>query len=462
MGKTRVLVVDDEVGMLEVCAETLSRLSGVAVQVERDGRRAAERVASESYDLLIQDIRMPGADGMELLRLARQHDPDLAVLMMTAYPTVETAVQSMKLGAADYIAKPFTPEDLLAAAQRLLEGCRLRQENLLLSRQIDRPYVFDEIIGASPAMRAIFDAIERVAATNTDVLILGETGTGKELVARSIHGRSARAGQRFVPVDCGAIPEDLLESELFGHERGAFTGATSRSLGLLEFADKGTFFLDEVGELPVRLQAKLLRALQERRIRRVGGNDEIQVDVRVIAATSRNLESEIAAQRFRDDLYYRLNVARIELPPLRRRNGDIPLMVEHFVQRYAREMGKDAVTIDDQAMEVLTNYAWPGNVRELQNILQRTLLMARDTQVGAEDLPDEIVVKSDMHAQEGAAQGFFALREHRLATFELEYLTHLLRSHLGDVAMAAREANLPRGTLYRLIKKHELNPADFR
>jgi DNA-binding NtrC family response regulator len=462
MGKTRVLVVDDEVGMLEVCAETLSRLPDIVVQVESDGRRAGERLTREPFDLLIQDIRMPGADGMELLRLARRHDPDLAVLMMTAYPTVETAVESMKLGAADYITKPFTPEDLLASVQRLLEGSRLRRENLLLSRQIDRPYVFDKIIGASAAMRAVFDAIERIAATNADVLILGETGTGKELVARSIHGRSPRAGQRFVPVDCGAIPEDLLESELFGHERGAFTGATSRSLGLLEFADKGTFFLDEVGEMPIRLQAKLLRALQERRIRRVGGNDEIDVDVRVIAATSRNLEAEIAGRRFRDDLYYRLNVARIDLPPLRRRNGDIPLMVEHFVQRYAREMGKASVVVDDQAMEVLVNYGWPGNVRELQNILQRTLLMARSAQVGVEDLPDEVVVKSDMHAGEGAVQGFFALREHRLAAFEQEYLTHLLRSYRGDVAEAAREANLPRGTLYRLIKKHELNPVDFR
>jgi len=317
MSKTRVLVVDDEVGMLEVCAETLARLPEVVVLVESDGRRAAEQLNAEHFDLLIQDIRMPGTDGMDLLRLARQNDPDLAVLMMTAYPTVETAVESMKLGAADYITKPFTPEALLATVQRLLEGYRLRQENLLLSRLVERPYVFDEIIGASPAMRAVFDTIERVAGTNTDVLILGETGTGKELVARSIHKRSPRGGQRFVPVDCGAIPEDLLESELFGHERGAFTGATSRSLGLLEFADKGTFFLDEVGELPIRLQAKLLRALQERRIRRVGGHDEIEVDVRVIAATSRNLEAEINNQRFRDDLYYRLNVARIELPPLR-------------------------------------------------------------------------------------------------------------------------------------------------
>ncbi len=462
MSKTRVLVVDDEVGMLEVCAEILARLPDVAVQVESNGQRAAERLGTERFDLLIQDIRMPGSDGMDLLRLARQHDPDLAVLMMTAYPTVETAVQSMKLGAADYITKPFTPEDLLATVQRLLEGYRLRQENLLLSRQVDKPYIFDEIIGASSAMRAIFDAIERVAATNTDVLILGETGTGKELVARSIHRRSPREGQRFVPVDCGAIPEDLLESELFGHERGAFTGATSRSLGLLEFADKGTFFLDEVGEMPIRLQAKLLRALQERRIRRVGGNDEINVDVRVIAATSRNLEAEIAGRRFRDDLYYRLNVARIELPPLRRRNGDIPLMVEHFVQRYAREMGKASVVVDDQAMEVLAHYGWPGNVRELQNILQRTLLMARSAQVGVEDLPDEVVVKSDMHAGEGAVQGFFAMREQRLGAFEQEYLTHLLRSYRGDVAEATREANLPRGTLYRLIKKHELNPADFR
>ena len=461
MAKARILVVDDEEGMLEVCADTLQRLPETDILVERHSERAAERLAAESLDLLIADVRMPGVNGIDLLRLAREHDPHLAVLMITAYPTVETAVDSLKLGAVDYIVKPFQPEDLLALVRRLLESKRLSEENRLLRRQVERAYAFGEILGRSLLMQGVFDRIQRVAETNVDVLISGETGTGKELVARAIHQRSARKDGPFVPVDCGAIPTELMESEFFGHERGAFTGAASRNLGLMEFANQGTFFLDELSQLPVRLQAKLLRVLQERKIRRVGGTKEIDLDVRILAATALNLEEEVRNGRFRLDLYHRINVARIELPPLRERPEDIPLLVEHFLSRYAKEMGQAPVEASPEVIEVLTNYAWPGNVRELQNLLKRILALSRHSRISLEDLPDDIVVRAgDSSSKQGA--GFFQLRERRLAAFEKEYLRNLLAGHGGDVSGAAREASLPRGTLYRLLKKHELNPNNFR
>jgi two-component system response regulator AtoC len=461
MARMRVLVVDDEPGMLEVCRDTLSVLPSTDVEVEQRSTRAAERLVTEAWDLLISDVRMPGIGGIELLGIARRHDPDLPVLMLTAYPAVETAVESMKLGAADYVTKPFLPDDLLAKVRRILEHRSLREENQLLRRQIERRYAFGDMIGRSAGMLKVFDDIEQVAASDVDVLILGETGTGKELVARCVHDRSRRNEFRFVAVDCGAIPEDLLESEFFGHERGAFTGANSRSLGLLEFAAHGTVFLDEIGHLPAKLQAKLLRAIQERRIRRLGGAEEFDVDVRVVAATSLDLDEEVRQQRFRADLFYRINVARIKLPALRDRPDDIPLLATHFTARYAQEMGRSEVELDAETAEVLCHYPWPGNVRELQNVIKRVLAMNRTELIRVEDLPDEIVAGAGVLSDRDQ-QGFFELRDRHVATFEREHLIQLLRSHGGDVAAATAEARLPRGTLYRLLKKHDLNPADFR
>ncbi|HJZ12351.1 MAG TPA: sigma-54 dependent transcriptional regulator, partial [Acidobacteriota bacterium] len=299
--------------------------------------------------------------------------------------------------------------------------------------------------------------------TDVDVLIMGETGTGKELIARSIHKRSRRKEGRFVPIDCGAIPGDLLESEFFGHERGAFTGAHARRMGLLEFANQGTFFLDEIGELPLMLQVKLLRVLQERKIRRIGAQEEIDVDVRVIAATARNLSAEMRERRFRDDLFYRINVARIELPPLRERLEDIPLLVEHFADRYAKELGLKNVTIDPKAMECLMHYLWPGNVRELQNVLRRTLTMMRQETLSLDDLPDEILIQAAQNNSLAKDRnGFFHMRAQRMDAFEKEYLVSLLASCHGDIGCAVREAHIPRATLYRLLKKHNLDPDDFR
>jgi DNA-binding NtrC family response regulator len=460
VARARVLVVDDEEGMLEICRDILQKLPDAETAFESDSTRAAERLEHETFDLLVTDVRMPGIGGLDLMRAARERDPHVALLVFTAFPTVELAVEAMKLGAADFLTKPFLPEDLLRVATRLLEERRLRDENRLLARQVGREYVFDEIVGRSPLMQGVFDTIRRVAPTDADVLIVGETGTGKELVARSIHKNSRRSAGRFVPVDCGAIPEDLLESEFFGHERGAFTGAHARSLGLLEFAHKGTFFLDEVGELSPRLQTKLLRVLQERRIRRVGGREEIPVDVRVVAATSRALGEEIEANRFREELFYRINVARIDLPPLRERLEDIPLLVERFLERHGPEMGLENVSADAEALEILGRYPWPGNVRELQNVVRRALTQCRDQRLTVESLPDEVVAAAGEGT--GAGGGFFQVRAQKIAAFEREYLANLLRGAAGEVAQAAREARMPRGTLYRLLKKHGLEPNTFR
>lgn len=458
MSPTRILIVDDEQGFLEVCHDTLVGLADTELVMESDDHLAAERLAGESWDLLITDLRMQRLGGVELLRLGRQRHPDLPVLMITAFPCVETAVESMKLGAADYITKPFLPEELLKKVKHLLELRKLEFASRSLHDPSDRP--FGDMIGKSEAMQKVFETIERIAPTDMDVLILGETGTGKELVARSIHQRSGRKSKPFVPVDCGAIPTDLLESELFGHERGSFTGAHSRSPGLLELADQGSFFLDEIGELSPALHVKLLRTLQERRIRRVGGKEEVEVNVRVIAATSRDLKTEMEAGRFRADLYYRINVASIELPPLRERIEDIPLLTGFFVDHYSREIRRDPPRITGEALARMNSYAWPGNIRQLQNVIRRMLAMCTKSTISAADLPAEITegAQSPVAFTSGS---FFELRERRLHAFERRYLADLLRESDGDVCQAARRAEVPRSTLYRLLRKNDLDPATF-
>lgn len=461
MKKFCILIVDDEPGMLEVCADTLAGLPHTTICTESDSRLAAARLREGGIDLLITDVCMPGLDGIELQRIAREQDPELPVLVLTAYPKVETAVEAMKLGATDYITKPFNPDDLRHTVERLIGERRLREENQLLRRQLERGHAFGDMLGGSAAMRKVFEIIERVAETDVDVLVIGETGTGKELVARSLHRKSPRKNGPFVPVDCGAIPEELMESEFFGYEKGAFTGAASRNIGLLEYAEKGTLMLDEIGQLPLRLQAKLLRALQERTIRRLGSTREIEVDVRIIAATSLDLEEEVRAERFRLDFFYRINVARIDLPPLRLREGDIPLLVDTFSHRFAAEMNREHVEISPETMEVLCAYSWPGNVRELQNVLKRTLAMVRHARIQPGDLPDAIVTAAGEFTGQ-PENGFFSRRNQKVAAFEKEYFTGLLRDTSGDVTLAAKQANLPRGTLYRLLKNHEIDPAGFR
>jgi DNA-binding NtrC family response regulator len=463
MKRAHVLVVDND-----PAAEPLVRkaLSSADVRLTADPDTAVGLLEAESFDLVLAAI-VPGVfDGLSLLNVAQKIDPRLPVILLAESPSIENVTAGLRAGAADYLAKPLAADDLRRSAERVLAGRRLDAEHELLRRQIERPYTFEEIIGASRGMRRVYETIEQVAGSNVDVLVLGETGTGKELVARAIHRRSQRASGPFVPIDCGAIPDNLLESELFGHERGAFTGAESRRIGLLEFADGGTVFLDELAELPLLLQAKLLRTLQERKIRRVGGREELEIDVRVVAATARDVDAMVRVGHFRQDLYYRINVVRIDLPPLRSRGDDIGLLAEYFAYRHSREMGKPVSGITPEAYQVLRQYAWPGNVRELQNVIRRGIALSKGTMIGLDDLPDEVVVAAGQRgAQEREASGesgYFQLRDEHVARFERQYLTDLLTRHRGDVQSAAREAKLPRGTLYRLMKNHALDSAEFR
>jgi DNA-binding NtrC family response regulator len=460
MKKPRILIVEPDDSAVRQYQAALADLAPEYCAVAA-ADAAIQKLRSDSFDLLLVNVDPRRPDDFNFLRTARTIDPELPLIVVTGAPTVESATTSLRLGAGDYLSQPVDPRALAESTSRLLSGRRLEAEYELLRRQIERPYGFDDMIGGAPAMRKVFDTIEQVANSDVDVLVVGETGTGKELVARSIHRRSRRAGGPFVPVDCGAIPDSLLESEFYGHEKGAFTGADSRRIGLLEFADRGTFFLDELGELPMLLQAKLLRTLQERKIRRVGGREEIDVDVRVVAATARNLDEMIRQNQFRQDLYYRINVVRIDLPVLRERGDDIGLLAEYMAHRYGREMGRPIKSITPEAYQVLSQYRWPGNVRELQNVIRRAIALAGGPHIALDDLPDEVVAA----AGEGRASGdlgYFDLRDEHLARFERRYLKELLVRHHGDVRTAALEAKLPRGTLYRLMKKHHLDGGNFR
>jgi DNA-binding NtrC family response regulator len=460
MENQRIVIVDDEEGMLDVCRETLEDLDGVEVETFQSSLDAVERLKEGNVDLLVTDIRMPGLSGVDLLRTVRVLDPNVQVLLMTGFPTVDTAIQALRLGATDYLTKPFHPDELLEIARRLLHDLRMRFEHQLLARHLGRDFMFGEMVGASPKMKQIYALIDQIASSDAPILIAGETGTGKELAARAIHKRSPQAGARFVPVDCGAIPEHLMESEFFGHEKGSFTGADQRAIGLLEYADNGTLFLDEVGELPLRLQAKLLRALQEKSFRRVGGKSEIAVQLRVLAASNRDLEAMVEAGDFREDLYYRLNVVSLTLPPLREREGDIPLLVSHFLGSFAQEAERKVLAMDKQALEVLVHHPWPGNVRQLQNVLKRAVALTKGDSIEVNGLPEAIVLNA--RSAESSPKGFFEERSRCIDQFESHYLQELLTSCGGNVVQAAQNAGLPRGTLYRLFRRNNLDPKAFR
>jgi two-component system, NtrC family, response regulator AtoC len=443
-------------------ASLVARLQPMDLRVETGAGAAATAIRGDAWDLGVVTAREP-AEAAGLVAALRAADPDLPLVVIDTHPTVAAARECLQAGVGDYLDLTRAEAELEDALARLLAAARRRAAEEVLRRAIERPYTFEGFLGESPAMRRVYSIIERVAASSVDVLVTGETGTGKELVARALHQRSRRAAAPFVPVDCGAIPDALMESEFFGHERGAFTGADARRMGLVEFADGGTLFLDEVGELPLALQAKLLRVLQERRVRRVGARQETSVDVRVIAATSRNLDAMVERGEFRRDLYYRINVVRIDLPPLRDRGDDIGLLAEFFANRAAQEMGKPISGLSIDAYQVLRTYRWPGNVRELQNVIRRAIAMTRSATPDVEDLPDEIVAAAGhgLPAPDGDG-GFFTRRAEHVAKFEKQYLGELLTRHHGDVSAAAREAKLPRGTLYRLMKSHALDGATFR
>ncbi len=386
----KILIVDDESSLREMLSILLQR-EKYQVDQAADGDAAFIMAMDTNYDLIISDIQMPKMTGIQLLRKLRDCGNDVTVLMITAFSSTEEAVEAMKLGAYDYITKPFKNDEIRLVIKNALERGQLKQENRLLKQQLGQRFSFKSLIGKSPAMSKLIALLERIAPSNVNVLITGESGTGKELVAKALHQNSERKKNPFVPINCGAIPENLLESELFGHEKGAFTGADKRKDGLFESADSGTLFLDEIGELPMGMQVKLLRVLQEREFRRVGGTKNIPLNIRLVAATNQDLAERIKTGDFREDLFYRLNVVSIELPPLRARIDDIQLLINKFYQRLT---GKEEYPIQKKALELLLNYGWPGNVRELENLVERSVVLGDSGELSIECLPAQIMKKS--------------------------------------------------------------------
>ena len=385
----QILVVDDEKGMREFLKIMLEK-SGASVDSSESGEDAVRKIEQKSYDLVICDLKMPRVSGLEVLRRSKEVNPEAPVIMITAFGSAESAVEAMKLGAYDYITKPFKVDEMEFVINKALEKARLLEENIQLKKELKSRYGFHQLIGFSEPMRKIYELIRQVSATKSNVLISGESGTGKELVAKAIHYNSGRRSNPFVIVNCASIPETLLESEMFGHTRGAFTGAYQAKRGMFELADQGTIFLDEIADMPLSLQAKLLRVIEDQSFRRVGGEEEIKVDVRILAATNRDIEKESKEGKFRDDLYYRLNVIRVHIPSLRERKEDIPILATHFLEKYAAELQKPIKKISIEAEQALLRYNWPGNVRELENVIERAVSLEKCEVVLPESLPDKV------------------------------------------------------------------------
>lgn len=386
---SRILIVEDERTLAESLKRVLVR-EGYEVDLCFTAEDAIEKTGFTLYDLVITDIILPGIDGIELLKRLKSRQPDLFVVIITAYASLETSVEALRAGAFDYITKPIIHEELKQVVNNALRQKQLTSENLFLKKEIHRRYNFSNIIGESPEIRKIIAEVQKIANAKSNVLILGETGTGKELIARAIHFNSNRASMPFIPINCSAIPENLLESELFGHVKGAFTGAIVSKKGLFEEANGGTVFLDEIADLSLRLQAKLLRVIEDHEIRPVGSNQSQRVNIRFITATNKDIQKEVSEGRFREDLYYRINVIMIKLPPLRERNHDIVLLTKHFIKKYADELGKPVKEITEEALKRLTSYCWPGNVRELQNIIERAVLISENGTITEKDLPESL------------------------------------------------------------------------
>ncbi len=468
----RVLIADDEDGLRWVLEKGL-RQAGYEVTAVRDGDEALRAFSEAPFDLVFLDIRMPGTDGLTVLAKLRALASDAHVIVMTAHGTMETAIQAMQRGAYDYLAKPFDLDEVLLLAERALAAGRLTQEVARLKTGLQEVWEFGALIGRHPRMQEVYKTIGRIAASDVTILLRGESGTGKELVARAIHHYSRRAGRPFVAVSSAAIPGTLLESELFGHERGAFTDAKERKLGKLELAHGGTLFLDEIGDMPPELQTKLLRALQERTIERVGGQESLRIDVRVLAATNRDLETMMREGRFREDLFYRLNVVTVTLPPLRERRRDIPLLVEHLLAKYAAELGERGVA--PEALDRLVGHDWPGNVRELENVVQRAMVMATTGVILPEHLPigpvsaaasvaidatlEEIIERKLLECVRGLREHASAnLYDLMIGLIEKPLLRAVLRETGGNQVRAAQILGINRNTLRKKLTEHEIDP----
>ncbi len=465
-GKADILIVEDEKNIREALGYSLSDKYNLLNAA--DGRSALEMISEKNIDLALLDIRLPEINGMEILRQIKNVDSTIPVIMLTAVKTVDSAVTAMKLGAYDYVIKPFDIKELMLLIEKALEKRELERENTYLKTEIEKASGFEKIIGKSEKIKEIFAMIKNVAKGDSTILITGESGTGKELVARAIHNQSKRAKRLFVPVNCAAIPENLLESELFGYEKGAFTGAFERHIGKFEIAHGGTIFLDEISTMPMPMQAKLLRVLQEKVIERVGGTEQIPIDARVVSATNMDLKTEVESKKFRGDLFYRLNVIPINMPPLRERTGDVPLLVDYFLAKYNKEFGKKVISVTDSAMKALVAYSWPGNIRELENLIERLVVLCDKNMITNEKLPPEIS-RSPRTVKD-------IIGEHA-EKFEMEFINQVAeRSNLNDRQIKALEfikkqgkitkqnyirlTNAPKTTAFRdlssLVKLHLL------
>jgi len=461
----RILVVDDELSVREFF-EILLKKEGYDVVCSGDGAEALRWLRDDSFDLVITDLQMKEVDGMTLLKEAKRVHTDLPVIMITAFATTDSAVEAMKNGAFDYLSKPFKIDEIKLTVEKALENKRLHQENKTLKSELQDKYQFKNLLGQSEPMHRLYDLIRKTSATKTNVLICGESGTGKELVARAIHFNSDRKEKAFVTVNCGAIPENLIESELFGHMKGSFTGAIANKPGLFETAHKGTLFLDEIGELPLQMQVKLLRAIQERCFMRVGGNETVNVDVRIIAATNKTLAEEVQHGRFREDLFYRLNVIQLKLPPLRQRKADIPLLADHFLKKYAKETGKPVSRLSKKAMERLMEYEFYGNVRELENIIERSVALENSEEIQESSLPGTVLhpqANRDEFSFEAAKDqlelGGVAL-DNLMDSFEKDLLLRALERTRGSRTRAAKLLGISTRSIRYRLKKHKIGEPD--
>ena len=459
MNSERILIVDDEGRNREFLKEFLE-VEGFDVETAKDGREAIEILEKMDFDLVLTDLRMPRADGLAVLEGLRRINPQTVAIVFTGFGSIDTAVKAVKLGAYDYITKPLKMEEITLVIQRALEHRKLSLENEMLRRQLKRKYKFDNIVGDSEGMQAVFRLVEKIANTDSTVLIYGESGTGKELIARAIHFNSDRRERPLIPVNCGAIPEELLESELFGHEQGAFTGATRTRIGRFELGNGGSIFLDEIGDMSPALQVKILRVLQEHEFERVGGMKTIKVDIRVIAATNKDLERNVADGKFREDLFYRLNVIPIQLPPLRERPTDLPLLVNHFVQMYNAKNSHNISGASGEVMELLTSYEWPGNVRELENMIERIVILKGEGIIEPDDLSDKILASDSrtLHPRIRIPENGISFNT-AVTEFERELILQALNRTNWVKNKAAKLLNLNRTTLVEKMKKINLTRA---
>lgn len=454
MENKKILVIDDEESMRHMLTLILKR-EGYAVVTTDKGSEALKLVDSESFDFILSDVIMPEMDGLQLLRALKEKRLEATVIMMSAYGTIDTAVEAMKLGAYDYVSKPFKPDEILLTLRKAEERENLRQENIRLRQVIHRDTAFGNIVGKSPRMMEVFETVRKVADYKVSVLISGESGTGKEMIARSIHFNSSRSNQPFVTVNCGAIPDTLLESELFGYEKGAFTDAKKEKRGSFEVAHQGTIFLDEVGEMSLAAQVKFLRVLQEGEVKRLGSELPLRVDVRVIAASIKDLSKAVAEGKFREDLFYRLNVLPIHLPPLRDRKEDIPLLVDHFIRKYNEQHGLAAEGITEEALARLLEYSWPGNVRELENAIERAMILSQKKKIEAECLPSEVLGKHLPWKKEIWAEEYSIKKASR--QMEEELIRKALEKTRGNRPQAARLLEISHPSLLSKIKEYNIH-----